>query len=47
MQLKTILNRVYRFKSFVYERVEWDEPLGERLTLIAMVEARDNSRLLS
>jgi transposase len=44
MQLKTILNRVYRFKSFVYERVEWGEPLGDQLTLIATVEARVNSR---
>ena len=44
MQLKTILNRVYKFKSFVYERVEWGEPEGEHLTLIATVEARANSR---
>ena len=44
MQLKTILNRVYKFKTFVYERVEWGEPEGDQLTLIATVEARANSR---
>ena len=32
MQLKTILNRVANYKSFVYERVSWDEEVSH-LTL--------------
>jgi len=43
MQLKTILNRVQKFKSFVYESARWDETIG-RLCLIVTVAARANSR---
>ena len=42
MQLKTILNRVQKFKSFVYEKVEWEKIAG-RLCLIIQVMARANS----
>jgi hypothetical protein len=31
MQLKTILNRVQKFKSFVYGDVRWEEGDGERV----------------
>ncbi len=44
MQLKTILNRVQKFKSFVYGRARWDEEAGGRLSLIIEVQARANSR---
>jgi len=43
MQLQTILNRVERYKSFVYKRVTWDEK-AEYLTLRVEVEHRKNSR---
>jgi len=41
MQLKTILNRVQKFKSFVYASVKWSESAGE-LALIVEVAARAN-----
>ena len=44
MQLKTILNRMQKFKSFVYENVRWEERWLERLCLIVTVVARANSR---
>ena len=43
MQLQTILNRVEYCKSFVYQRVSWDET-AERLTLRVEIEHRRNSR---
>ena len=43
MQLKTILNRVQRYKSFIYDRVCWDEE-ATRLTLRVYVKHRANSR---
>jgi transposase len=43
MQLKTILNRVERYKSFVYQRVSWDED-SEELSLRVELEHRKNSR---
>ena len=43
MQLKTILNRVQKFKSFVYKTVQWEEIAG-RLSLIVEVVARTNGR---
>jgi transposase len=43
MQLKTILNRVECFKSFVYGKVQWVEGEG-RLTLEVEVRPRKNSR---
>jgi transposase len=44
MQLKTILNRVQKFKSFVYENARWDETWIGRLCLIITVVPRANSR---
>ena len=43
MQLKTILNRVESFKSFVYGKVQWAEGT-ERPTLEVEVLARKNGR---
>lgn len=45
MQVKTILNRVQKFKSFVYAAVRWAEYAGEP-ALDVEVEARVNSRAL-
>jgi transposase len=43
MQLKTILNRVQKFKSFVYGEVRWEE-VEEEQVLVVEVWARRNSR---
>ena len=43
MQLKTILNRVEHYKSFVYGKVTWVEDV-ERPTLEVEIRARANSR---
>jgi transposase len=43
MQLKTILNRVQKFKSFIYGNVSWVES-GGALALIIEIAARSNSR---
>ena len=43
MQLKSILNRVERYKSFVYKRVTWVEG-AERPTLEMGIEPRANGR---
>ena len=43
MQLKTILNRVEHFKSFVYGKARWLED-AERPTLEIEIEARKNGR---
>ena len=43
MQLKTILNRIEPFKSFVYGKVKWVEGT-ERLTLEVELHARKNGR---
>jgi len=43
MQLKTILNRVEPFKSFVYGKAKWVEGT-ERLTMEVEVHARKNGR---
>lgn len=45
MQLLTILNRVEKHKSFVYERVEWSERKGA-LALDVQVRPRQGSRPL-
>ncbi len=45
MQLKTILNRVEPFKSFVYGKAKWVEGRG-RPTLEVEVHARKNSRAI-
>jgi len=42
MQLKTILNRVEKFKSFVYGKARWVD--AERLTIEVDIEARRNGR---
>ena len=44
MRLKTILNRVQKFKSFVYEDAQWDQTWAGCLCLIVPVVARANSR---
>ncbi len=41
MQLKTILNRVEKFKSFVYGKVRWVDD-AERPTIEVQIEARRN-----
>jgi transposase len=43
MQLKTILNRVQRFPSFVYDQVRWDEQGGQPL-LCVLILPRAGSR---
>ena len=43
MQLKTILNRVEPFKSFVYKHAEWDEN-ANRLTIRVFLDHRKNGR---
>jgi len=45
MQLKTILNRIQKFKSFVYGNVKWIESYGEPALLIE-IHARANSRAI-
>ena len=45
MQLKTILNRVAKFKSFVFQEVRWADSFGG-LELIITIAARANSRSL-
>src|SRR5436309_8357868 len=46
MHLKTILNRIQKFKSFVYGDAHWDQTGGEGLRLIVTVLARANSRAI-
>ncbi len=41
MQLKTILNRVENFKSFVYGRAGWVDD-ADRPTIEVQIEARRN-----
>lgn len=43
VQLKTILNRVQKFKSFVYTDVEWADD-EEELAIEVTIEPRQNSR---
>ena len=43
MQLKSILNRVERYKSFVYGKPQWVEKAA-RLTIVVPVRSRVNSR---
>jgi transposase len=45
MQLKTILNRVERYKSFVYGEPRWANDAG-RLTIEVPIEPRANSRAI-
>ena len=47
MQLKTILNRVQKFKSFVYESVKWSESEGEMVLLVEIVARAHNSPICS
>ncbi|MDZ7840861.1 MAG: ISL3 family transposase [Gammaproteobacteria bacterium] len=44
MQVKTILNRVHKFKSFVYSQVYWLEGPGGEPVIEARIRARRNSR---
>jgi hypothetical protein len=43
MQLKSILNRVQKHKSFVYEEVEWGRD-GERAILRVSIRPRAHTR---
>ena len=44
MRVKTILNRIKKFKSFVYRNARWDETLTGGLRVIITVVARAKSR---
>jgi len=44
MQVKTILNRVQKFKSFVYSSVRWVEGPGGEPVIEAELRPRANSR---
>lgn len=44
MQVNTILNRVHKFKSFVYSQVYWLEGPGGEPVIEARIQARRNSR---
>ena len=46
MQLKTILNRIYKFPSFVYERVDLRTDEDEQLCVDVHVRSRAHSRPL-
>lgn len=46
MQLKTILNRVQKFKSFVYADVQWGTGIGSQAVLLVEVVPRRNSRAI-
>ena len=47
MQLKTILNRVQKFKSFVYGNVKWMEVGGESALLIEIIARTGSSPICS
>ena len=47
MQLKTILNRVQKFKSFVYESVKWSESAGELVLFVHIVARARSSPICS
>ena len=44
MQLKTILNRVQKFKSFVYGDIVWLDSDKENLAILVQILARANSK---
>jgi len=44
MRVKNILNRIQKFKSFVYEDAEWAETVDGTLRLIVAIVPRANSR---
>lgn len=44
MQLKTILNRVQKHKSFLYGKVRWRETDNDRLELEVAIYPRANGR---
>lgn len=47
MQVKTILNRVQKFKSFVYQSVRWSESGGESVLLVEIVARAHSSPICS
>ena len=47
MQLKTILNRVQKFKSFVYGSVKWAESAGNLVLLVEIVARAHSSPICS
>ena len=46
MQLKTILNRVQKFKSFVYGEIFWLDCSQENLAILVQILARTNSKAI-
>ena len=47
MQLKTILNRIQKFKSFVYREVRWEEINGRESLLIELFPRRNSHPVCS
>ena len=47
MQLKTILNRVEKFKSFVYGDIRWEEMNGETVLLVDVFPRRNSHPICS
>jgi transposase len=47
MQLKTILNRVQKFKSFVYGSVKWSESAGDLALLVEIIARAHGSPICS
>lgn len=47
MQLKTILNRVQKFKSFVYKTAKWSESDGDLVLLVEIVARAHSSAICS
>jgi len=45
MQLKTILNHVEPYKSFVYQKVRWTDPMTKTMIEI-QIEPRANSQAI-
>ena len=46
MQLKTILNRVQKFKSFVYGDIVWLDSGQENLAILVQMLVRANSKAI-
>jgi len=47
VQVKTILNRVQKFKSFVYGDARWEEMNGETVLLVEIFPRRNNRPICS
>ena len=46
MRMKTILNHVQRFKSFVYEKARWGQTMTGEICLVVTVIARSNGQAI-